>query len=463
MCSGYDTNRIFIYEGGPPKGSHGHPSIQQQPADLSVTKWNTMRTFPGRPRIQHDSLQVVIPGSAAINSNLCLSAYNEKSIDTLLSMYVPCGNVQATTLEGREFVKRFPPLNVQDEALRFATLAIGTVALGRQNNDASLVQQGRKLYSKALIETRKALHNPKRAKSMAVLTIPQILGVYEILFGAELTEQNASNRAQSWLSHAEGEIALLSARGPEAFTEDGPHCLFSNARYRPLIAAVRTRTPSFLNMEIWKTVPWRGRDKTPNDSLLDIMAAVPEILHRVDRWGILSPDTPYHQARDLETVVMCWTLHFQLDEWLTANEDRILTPTEDSTTLIIFPNLEMACLTIRYWVIALLLYSNLDTASRIPVSDGTTTHPNRPHARQFARRIARSVPYFFREEFGITGVTSISFPLGNALLYFGRNSGIDFEYIKVIKTAWSDASLPSAIRDFLVSMRASAGRPVEES
>jgi hypothetical protein len=279
------------------------------------------------------------------------------------------------------------------------------------------------------------------------------MALFEILFGAEA---NTSKQAQSWLSHAEGEIALIVARGPEAFTEDTAHAIFVNARWRPLIASVRIRKRSVLNEHAWKTIPWRGRVKTAQDSILDILAGVPEALENVDRFGALSPVSPQNEAQDLETCAKCWTLHIQLQDWVLANEHEIYMPATMTATPITFPNVTVAYLTLRYWVTGLLIYSSLDTASRIPVTDPECTHPDRPHPRHFARLIARSAPYFFREELGISGPTTVSFPLGNALLYFRRDPVLDCEYLAIIKQAWNNPNLPTAIKHFLNSLRLSA-------
>jgi hypothetical protein len=282
------------------------------------------------------------------------------------------------------------------------------------------------------------------------------MALFEILFGSE---EPSGKQAQSWLSHAEGEIALIVARGPEAFTEDAAHSIFVNARWRPLIAACRTRTRSVLNQKRWKTIPWRGRVKTPQDSLLDILAGIPEVFENVDRWGELSPGTPQDEATDLATCAKCWTLHIQLQAWLIANEHEIHTPVTTTPTPITFPNFNVACLTIRYWVTALMLYSSLDTASRIPNTDIETTHPDRPHPRLFARLIARAANYFFHEQFGIVGPTTYSFPLGNAMLYLKRVPRLDGVYCMLVGKAWNNPNLPMAIKNFLNSQRLSVAPP----
>jgi hypothetical protein len=91
-----------------------------------------------------------------------------------MTMYVPGGDVRNTNVEGKGFVDIVPRLKNKDEALRLTVLAIGTVALGNQTNDTSLTRQGRGIYGKALMETRRALQDPNRARSAAILLIPQV-------------------------------------------------------------------------------------------------------------------------------------------------------------------------------------------------------------------------------------------------------------------------------------------------
>jgi hypothetical protein len=282
------------------------------------------------------------------------------------------------------------------------------------------------------------------------------MALFEILYGAEA---NTTHQAQSWLSHAEGETALFNAHGPEAFAEDVAHSFFVMGRYRPLIAAVRTRKRTVLNEERWKTAPWKGRTKTPEDTLLDIMAAVPEALENVDRFGTLSPDTPEDHARDLDTLVKCWDLHNQLQDWFLVNQHEIYIPFDAEAIPIEFSNFQSACLTIRYWTLGLLIYSTLDTACRIPNTDTACSHPCRPHPRYFARLLARSAAYFFREEFGVTGPTRFSFPLGNAMLYMRRDMTLDREYLALVKETWNNPKIPIAIKNFLNSLRLSVTTP----
>jgi hypothetical protein len=407
---------------------------------LSASSWeyNGFGVLPVYP--------LVLPPS------LAQSAYSEKTLEAFVGMYVPRGDLSSTNAEGKELIGMLPRINSQDEALRLAILAIGTLALSKQTNDTYLTRKGRDIYGKALSETRRALQNPSRARSTSILAIPYVMALFEILFGSQ---EQSGKQAQSWLSHAQGEIALIVARGPEAFTEDTAHQMFVNARWRPFIAACRLRKRSILDQPYWKIIPWIGRTKSPLDSLMDILAGVPEILENVDRWGALSPLTPQNEATDLTTCAKCWTLHIKLHTWLTANEHKIHTPVTSTPTPIIFPTFDVACLTIKYWATCLLLYITLDTASRVPPTDTTISHPDRPHPRHFARLIARAASYFFSEQFGIVGPTTYAFPLGNAVGYLQRDLSIDGGYMRLVGIAWASPSIPGAIKEFLISQRMS--------
>jgi hypothetical protein len=106
--------------------------------------------------------------------SLSQTAYGEKSIEAFMRMYIPLGDMRSTNAEGRDFVDITSRIRNHDEALRLALLAIGTVALGKQTDDTSLTRHGRNLYGKALFETRRALQNPSRARSTAILAIPHV-------------------------------------------------------------------------------------------------------------------------------------------------------------------------------------------------------------------------------------------------------------------------------------------------
>ncbi|CAG5158151.1 uncharacterized protein ALTATR162_LOCUS5009 [Alternaria atra] len=458
-CGGYDLDRIFVYQTG-----RGNDFAAKKP----VPNPDTGAT-PSQPLQRNQMLPVgsVLeskvwnprqPPSIILPDAFARSAYTEKVMSTFIQMYLPRGRLAAADAEGREFVNMLSLLTVRDQALQLAVQAIGTAALGQSTGDEALTRQGRVLYGAALSETAAALRDSSRAKSEAALMVPRIMALFEVLFGAEAS---SPARAKSWLSHAIGETALILGRDAEAYSyTDTAHSMFVNTRFRLVVSAVRTRTATVLNNKEWKTLPWRSRVKTVNDTLVDIFCGVPELREAVETLG--SSAFSESKAGELRrhTVAKAWTLHHQLQDWLVANPRAIYTPTApdcfdriNTIKPISFPHFECACGTLRYWVVALLIYSHLDTASGIsPEDDWSTEHSDRPHPRKYARLIARSAPYFFQEQHGLTGATTMSFPLGMALLYMSRNVPADSRYISMAMKAWEQPLLASAVRDFLASM-----------
>ncbi|CAG5144126.1 uncharacterized protein ALTATR162_LOCUS1486 [Alternaria atra] len=384
---------------------------------------------------------------------LARSAYSEKTIATFLSMYNPQGVVHATNTDAKEFVNLLPLLSTRDKALQMAALAVGITQLGITSNNENLTRQGRTLYGKALKETAVALQYPARASSESLLVVPRVMALFDMLFGAE---PNTTNQAKSWLSHCEGELAMVVSRGPEIFAEnDVAHLLFTNARYRLLGPATRARKPTILNEEKWKTIPWKGRIKTSDDILIDILCGIPELLEAVDKLQFQCMSEQEKEGLQVYTIARCWTLHFELEAWVSTKANAIYTPEiVNNLTPINFPNIDIACVSVRYWLTALFIYSSLDIANGIdPSTDTLLSHPDRPHPRPFARMIMKSIDYFVQEQFGVTGIMALWMPLGNALFYLNRNREPDEEYIMSTMKIWHKPRLPSAMREFLKSFR----------
>ncbi|KAI2480279.1 hypothetical protein Ptr902_08460 [Pyrenophora tritici-repentis] len=385
--------------------------------------------------------------------SLARSAYQEKTMATFLRIYNPQGVVRATNADAREFVSMLPLLSSRNQALQMAALAVGITQLGVTTDNEALTHQGRTLYGRALRETAVALRNPTRVASESMLVVPRVMALFDLMFGAE---PESASQAKSWLSHVEGELAMIVNRGPEAFSKsDAAHAIFVHARYRLLWPAFRSRTSTILNNKEWKTLPWKGRTKSSNDHLLDILCDIPELLEAVDKLQFEPMKEADREGLQVYTLSRCWTLHFQLQEWVDTEANAIYIPKIiDTSTPITFPNIDIACITVRHWLASLFLYSALDIASGIdPTTDTLLSHPDRPHPRPFARMIIKSVGYFLQEKFGITGVMAMVMPLGNALLYMNRNREPDEGYIMEIMDLWYQPNMPSTLREFLQSFR----------
>ncbi|KAF3039391.1 hypothetical protein E8E12_008008 [Didymella heteroderae] len=277
------------------------------------------------------------------------------------------------------------------------------------------------------------------------------MGLYEILYGANADEV-ISQQARNWMSHAQGEVALIISRGPEAFTTDTAHLMFILARYNSAITGIRTRKPVVFNEEQWKTIPWRGRVKPASDTIIDILLELPEILSELDSLDHMPPDDERFNPLRLKLTAECWAVHCNLNAWFTKNSQEVLMPDVEAPVPLDFPNFSVASISLRYWTTATILYQCLDRALRFSVKDILPPYLNRPHGRPFARLIVRSVRWMFRKDNGVTGPSAASFPLGVAMMYLRQSEVPDPEYMKMVFEVWNDPGWPSSIKDFLRSM-----------
>ncbi|KAJ4359931.1 uncharacterized protein N0V89_000490 [Didymosphaeria variabile] len=351
----------------------------------------------------------------------------------------------------------------RDEALKLAVIALGTAMLGKVQGEEEWMRQGRKLYGQALQETRKALLDANRVNSEALLLVPRIGALFEILFGADM---DPIMQAQSWRSHAEGELAIIKARTPYGFQDDLSHQIYVDGRLPPIIAAIRIRKASVLDSVEWKTIPWDIYPKTPKDSLMDILVGIPEVLEDIDSLHPKFSDAIEAAAR-ASIAIKCKKLETQLQYWATVHEWTLLHPDTEEPAEIAFSDILTAYLTLYYWTASLFVYGALAVVSPPKaVASPQALLTTSTDALLYARRIARSVPYFLNPSCGIWGATTISFPMGAALLCLIHNGKEENKaYLGLALAAWHNPALPCAIRDFLNSMRRDAagelkyGRP----
>jgi hypothetical protein len=389
------------------------------------------------------------------------SAYREKTLELFLTMYLPhCDqNNGDLMVRPNNFVGALSRAYACDEALKLAVIALGASLLGKVESEEEWVRQGRKMYGKALKETRRALLDQKRANSEALLLVPRIAAIFEMLFGADV---NPTIQAQSWRSHAQGELAMFKARGPYALQDDLAHHIFVDGRLPSIIAAIRMRKASILNNVEWKTIPWGKHPKTPKDSLIDILAGIPEILEDIDHLNPKKSDLIEDSARASITI-KCRKLETQLQSWATIHRQSLTHPDTENPTGLSFIDYSMANLTILFWTASLFIYGALAVVSpRYTPTSSQSLLLTATDALLYARRIARAVPYFLSSARGIWGATTIAFPMGSSLLCLVHN-GMEKnrEYLGLAYSAWNNPDLPSAIRDFLNSMKRDAAKEMK--
>ena len=224
------------------------------------------------------------------------------------------------------------------------------------------------------------------------------------------------------------------------------------------------RKATILNLPEWKTIPWKNKTKAPKDYLLDILAAIPEVLEALDDLTV----APEHE-RQIQIPLLdakCQSIDKDLETWLSKNPNPILESDKEDLTPIEYPNMNVAHLTVIYCSIALQLYTTtlaLDALQSTPQPSFffPNIKPSKKNPRRSARIIARSVPYFFKATMGIWGAAMIAFPMGTAMSVLqGSEKEEDRACVGIIIKAWSNPQLPTAIKDFLISMREESMRKV---
>ncbi|UPX16407.1 uncharacterized protein EKO05_0006809 [Ascochyta rabiei] len=434
-CGGYDPDRVFI------TSKYVHSTSRANPPPV-----------PHRDSMM-DLLAVTASTYYVMPLSLAQTAFSMRGVEAAFGLFPVHKDTGGALKLVNRFSSMLAALSVQEEALRQTIFAVGMVTLGKGSKDQTVQHKGRALYGRALQELGLALQNPKRRTIEALLATTRLMGIYEILYGADGED---STQARNWMSHAQGELALIVSRGPEAFTTDTAHLMFTLARYNNAISGVRSRRPAVFNEEQWKTIPWRGRFKSSSDTIIDILLEVPGILSELDYIDSLSPDDECFDDSRLRTIKKCWTAHCQLDTWFKNNSREVHIAETEAPVPIEFANFGVASLSVRYWAIATLLYQSLDRALRYSLHDDLAPYVNRLHGRSFARLILRSVSWLFRRDNGVAGASTMSFPLGVALMCLRQSDVPEPDYMKLVFSVWNDPEWPSSVRDFLRSM----GNPI---
>lgn len=230
-----------------------------------------------------------------------------------------------------------------------------------------------------------------------------------------------------------------------------------------IIAAIRTRKATILNTPEWKTLPWATQPKSPRDSLLDVLAGVPEILEIVEMipFAVVDNDRGV-LVEDVRRKASA--LRNELHQWSLVNPFSVRNPEVDGPIPITFPDLSTGYLSVMYWATGALVYHCLSDPTTVlnpnaEPSPTSSSSAEMDRAITYAQRITRSVEYFFGPGCGIVGATMIAFPTGVAMLTLKcLSDDKDYAYMGLVQKAWSSPNLPTSIRKFLLSMRQEAAR-----
>ncbi|KAL4927852.1 Zn(II)2Cys6 transcription factor domain-containing protein [Aspergillus undulatus] len=190
----------------------------------------------------------------ALPPALVRSAYQARYMDLFWQMYLPNGqalSIEVTQVALGGWIDAIHDLQNHETVLKKALVAMSVSAVGRQENNKFLKEEGRRLYTNSLQSLSATLQDPKRATSDSIWTAIRLASFWESMFGQNDGEVK---QVRSWQAHNAGEIALISTRSPYMFISGHVHGLFADSRSNLLFRQTLTDEFNGLQQEL---VTWQ--------------------------------------------------------------------------------------------------------------------------------------------------------------------------------------------------------------
>ncbi|KAF2435769.1 hypothetical protein EJ08DRAFT_645457 [Tothia fuscella] len=342
--------------------------------------------------------------------------------------------------------------------VKTALLAVTLANLSRRSGEEGLRIAAIEAYSASLREVNLSLQDPRRQQSDLLLAVIKLLALYESSGGS-----GGSKSGPNWEKHSMGVTRLLSVRGPEKHTEDLAHALFLDARYQAATISIKQRKPCILAEREWMLRPWLTRPKSIRDNIIDIMLQLPAILECYDKAIALEESSQEEDSArylffqlckifDAEVQSFLRKLKIGIDAVLLARIENGIPEDFDMRHAFLAQTMAM------YWAMAVLYTHTVQLAFQhfqisvpSPASSRDFFEPS-----QYALNIGRSVKYFFRHDAGKMNAHTFSYPLSMALQYMAFTQEAETGGYHLLTDAFTLGDTGSMIRDFLVSIQASA-------
>ncbi|KAI0502792.1 hypothetical protein F5B22DRAFT_632032 [Xylaria bambusicola] len=375
-CGGYGRERIFLNSTQRTE-ANAVPVIYRKSSERQLGLGDT---------------DIVLP------NKLAQTAYVEKYISIFLDKYFPANRLASSS----DWIEVAHELRTSDDAVHFSFLSLGLFAVGES-------QHAIRSYCYALRKLQAGLSLPSRVQSDSTLAACKLFSLLETYHG---TDENPLLQGSKWHSHVDGLRAIIETRSPYLYQTGMSHKLFTEGRYFLLVAAIKDRQRAPLNTPKWRTIPWEKEPKTSTDTIYDMLADMSDILADTDEMRCC--DDPIMKA-NLHTKVLEASLRLgqSLQDWLKEmggtlkNFDDDEVTTNPHTT----SHLSFAHLTLLYWMVHVLLYSNLISIYDPPLSE----IPAEINPVPYIRLIANALPYFWRAGAGFCSANLAALPWGMTL------------------------------------------------
>ncbi|KAH8670232.1 hypothetical protein BGZ60DRAFT_486323 [Tricladium varicosporioides] len=228
--------------------------------DTFVPPWSSFTTNGHSPRssISSNSSGDVSTSNTSISSqsmilhSRCLSRHLSTPIDQQAACFF-LSNFVLLPEQGvlRGYLEFMIP-HLTDErpnpAFLSAFSAVALAALGTRPNSKALLPKADITYVKALKKINTTLRDPKMASEDSTLTAVLLLSFFEQLTAPRLNPE-------AWSSHVDGAVALLKARGPDAFQSNTGREVWNTVRAMMAIQCIANSRKVDLGVEWWMSVP----------------------------------------------------------------------------------------------------------------------------------------------------------------------------------------------------------------
>ncbi|KAH7018202.1 uncharacterized protein B0I36DRAFT_335488 [Microdochium trichocladiopsis] len=441
-CAGYARQTIFV------NWTEGDTPVAYSRRDREGNTTNARQTARDGAVARQQAGGAMRP----LLHGLTRTAYVERYNGLFWSQFLPHGkkaSARANDHCGSEgFLLVAESMYTSQPAVQRVLLALSLSTVGRSNRDMALVHGGVRAYTSTVQSLANMIASGLSMGSDVALILVKGLNTFEIMFGEDHAEIVAQSR--KLISHIEGEIAMLEARGPASLQTGDAHEMLVVGRLFLLVSNIRTRKRSFLHSPEWMSVPWLVIPKNPRDRLVDIMFEVAGLLEDIDslQAAASNGDKNYETLR-LDIADACWQLDERLQRW--SAEDAPVVSFYDSAGSFREAwdpdDYARADMVQVYWSACLLLYELMGM-----VVDDPQSLPARCDPLVYLRKIGETLPVIWTAGAGIIATARGTFPMGVALYVLYSHPYTDPEIIGMFARLRARPDVQATLGPFMDSL-----------
>lgn len=195
-----------------------------------------------------------------------------------VSHFIDSFGLPRNTHEGPTWLEILPSfLGVEGNALATASIrSASMLSYGTWVRDEAIQADSYRWYASALTHLSRSIAKVKQP--VATVEMAVCAAVMLIHF-----ETGAGTSRNAWVHHVKGAASLLEAVGPTACQNGFLQSVFSHLRFQVFIATMQENTLHVFAEDDWLDIPFRVRNKTFFDELVDGLFATQECLYKIQQ------------------------------------------------------------------------------------------------------------------------------------------------------------------------------------